>query len=227
MKTNSTLFVDYLCIPAELVFCYWFSKHSPLDPNLQKYQISHKFTAFVCLKLILPFSILLLGFQTKNIVLPNNYDTIWIWSKCRLVVCIYWYCSKENFVKSTKNDWTGVQNNGLKFLVETGGKYFVLGFNFLPQWDFNFLPHKGGFALALCHWDFNFLPHKGGFEWFPSSQKGVFSKKRPILRLFQSKNLPHKLGADIQWVTKSDNSKINCQSLISFLTGTSDRLRWP
>ena len=43
-------------------------------------------------------------------------------------------------------------------------KYFALGFNFLPQWDFNFLPHKGGFALALCHWDFNFLPHKGGFE---------------------------------------------------------------
>ena len=33
------------------------------------------------------------------------------------------------------------------------------------------------------------------------------------------------LGADIQWVTNSDNSKINCQSLISFLTGTSDRLQ--
>ena len=89
MKTNSTLFVDYLCIPAELVFCYWFSKHSPLDPNLQKYQISHKFTAFVCLKLILPFSILLLGFQMKNIVVHNDYYTIWIWhtrSKCKLVV---------------------------------------------------------------------------------------------------------------------------------------------
>ena len=76
----------------------------------------------------------------------------------------------------------------------------------------------------------DFFPHKVEFEWFPSSQKGVFSKKRPILRLFQSKNLPHKLGADIQWVTKSDNSKINCQSFISFLTGTSDRLwqkSWP
>ena len=94
MKTNSTLFVDYLCIPAELVFCYWFSKHSPLDPNLQKYQISHKFTAFVCLKLILPFSILLLGFQTKNIVVHNDYYTIWIWhtrSKCKLVVFILFY----------------------------------------------------------------------------------------------------------------------------------------